>query len=240
MARTINEQEYAARRTAILEAAHQLIVTKGYQQMSIQDLLDVLGISKGAFYHYFESKPALLTALIDRLIAGWERELVPIAESDELPALECLRRFFAVLARAKTGDQAFLLSTLRVLYSDDNAVVLQKSRAAGQRRFAPLLTQIITRGVDEGVFDTSHPEHVGQAVVALVQDLVEQAGHLMLEYAGRPDGPGAIEKVFAVYIEVLERALGIPAGSLELIDQQTLRQWMPARSETNTDPAYQP
>jgi AcrR family transcriptional regulator len=32
-----------------------LVFTKGFEQMSIQDILDELHISKGAFYHYFDS-----------------------------------------------------------------------------------------------------------------------------------------------------------------------------------------
>jgi len=53
MPRVIKEEDYAARRNGILDAARQLVYTKGYEQMSIQDILDALKISKGAFYHYF-------------------------------------------------------------------------------------------------------------------------------------------------------------------------------------------
>ena len=63
MARKVKEEDYASRRNEILDAARTLVYTKGYEQMSIQDILDALKISKGAFYHYFDSKPALLEAL---------------------------------------------------------------------------------------------------------------------------------------------------------------------------------
>ena len=48
MARTVNEEEYAARREAILEAAYRLVVRKGYQQMTIQDVLVELARSRSA------------------------------------------------------------------------------------------------------------------------------------------------------------------------------------------------
>ena len=54
MPRVVKEEDYAARRNEILDVARQLVYTKGYEQMSIQDILDALKISKGAFYHYFE------------------------------------------------------------------------------------------------------------------------------------------------------------------------------------------
>ncbi len=66
MVRVVKEQAYAARRNEILDVAQRLILTKGYERMSIQDILDCLEISKGAFYHYVNSKAALLQAFVER------------------------------------------------------------------------------------------------------------------------------------------------------------------------------
>ena len=70
MARVAKEEERAVKRNAILDAALQLVYTKGYEQMSIQDILTSLQISKGAFYHYFNSKQAVLDGLVDEYIAS--------------------------------------------------------------------------------------------------------------------------------------------------------------------------
>lgn len=48
------------RRDAIMRTAEKLFFEKGFAETSIQDILDALEISKGGFYHYFESKNALL------------------------------------------------------------------------------------------------------------------------------------------------------------------------------------
>ncbi len=89
------------RRNEILDVAQQLICTKGYEQMTIQDILDSLHISKGAFYHYFDSKQALLEAIIERMQQGVEQILLPIVHDQELPALEKLHRFFATVNQWK-------------------------------------------------------------------------------------------------------------------------------------------
>ena len=86
MPRIVKEEDYAARRKEILAVARQLVYTKGYDQMSIQDILDVLKISKGAFYHYFDSKQALLDGLIEQILAESDEVLRPIVESTELSA----------------------------------------------------------------------------------------------------------------------------------------------------------
>ena len=47
----------------ILEIAFHLFTTKGYEKTSIQDIVDALGMSKGAIYHHFKSKEEILLRL---------------------------------------------------------------------------------------------------------------------------------------------------------------------------------
>ena len=81
MARTVNVAEQTARRDAILDAAQRLILSKGYERLTVQDILDDLQISKGAFYHYFDSKPAVIEALTERLVDDSVQALAPIVEN---------------------------------------------------------------------------------------------------------------------------------------------------------------
>jgi AcrR family transcriptional regulator len=66
MARTLDPAAHALRRDAFVDAAQRLIQAKGYEQMSLQDVVDELDASRGAFYHYFDSKVALLEAVVRR------------------------------------------------------------------------------------------------------------------------------------------------------------------------------
>ena len=54
------------KRAGILDAAERLFLEKGYEGTSVQDILDALGMSKGGFYHYFDSKEAVLRAVSER------------------------------------------------------------------------------------------------------------------------------------------------------------------------------
>ena len=47
----------------ILNTAEQLFCKKGYEETSVQDILDILRTSKGSFYHHYESKESLLEAM---------------------------------------------------------------------------------------------------------------------------------------------------------------------------------
>jgi len=95
MARVVKEDAYAAKCNEILDVAQRLIYTKGYEQMTIQDILDELRMSKGAFYHYFDSKGAVLEALVLRMASDEVIPLlIPIARDPHLTAIEKLNRYF--------------------------------------------------------------------------------------------------------------------------------------------------
>ena len=80
MARIVNIEEYNQKRTEILNTAQKLVYTIGYDQMTIQDILDETKMSKGAFYHYFKSKGDLLEGLITHIMYGIMGTLQPIVD----------------------------------------------------------------------------------------------------------------------------------------------------------------
>ena len=61
------QQRSEETRAKIMEAAIKLFSTRGYNKASVDDICKEAGISKGAFYHHFETKQALFLALLD----GW-------------------------------------------------------------------------------------------------------------------------------------------------------------------------
>ena len=225
MARIVKEEEYAEKRNAILDVAQRLIYTKGYEQMTIQDILDDLQISKGAFYHYFDSKQALLEAMIERMGEEMEQLLLLIVHDPMLSALDKFQRFLATANRWKVGQKAFFLALLRVWFTDDNAIVRQKLRTIAIRKIAPLFAEIIHQSIQEGVMTATYPDQVGEVIAFLAQDAGETIGGLLLSFDPERDDMQRVERTVAVYTDAFERILGVPAGSLTLVDDQTLKEW---------------
>ena len=55
----------------ILDVAHRLFLEKGYDNTTIQDIVDNLdGLSKGAVYHHFKSKEEIMDAVSDRMFSS--------------------------------------------------------------------------------------------------------------------------------------------------------------------------
>ncbi len=226
MARIVKEDKYNVRRNEILESAQHFVYTRGYEQMAIQDILDDLQISKGAFYHYFTSKQALLEALIERMMLDAEQVLTPIVHDPNLPALVKFQGFFDTIARWKTARKDFILALLQGWYSDGNAIVRQKVSAAGIKWYAPLLTEIICQGIREGVMNNPYPDQAGEVVLALMLGMGDAMAGLFLPDGLHPSDLPHIQAMLASYGDALERILGTPPGSIQFVDTAILEEWV--------------
>lgn len=227
MSRTVNEKEYAARRDQILDVAQRLVASRGYEQMTVRDVMDELKISKGTLYHYFGSKQAVLEALVERMISEAEQVFRPILEDSRLPALDKLNDFFRSQDRYRIEQQPLMLEILRVWYSDENAIVRQKVRTQMLNRMAPMLAAVIRQGVREGVFTTGYPDEAGEVFFSLVQDLVDAIASHLVSLEPDQDRLGQIELTLAAYSDAVERVLGAPSDSLVLTDLRTLGRSVP-------------
>lgn len=231
MARSKKEEEYTTRRNDILDAAQYLVQTKGYEQTSIQDILDRLHISKGAFYHYFGSKAALLEAVITRSIDEAELVMLPIVRDPALPALEKFNHLYDVMGRWKTARRPMLMAILRVWYADDNAVMRQKTVAALIHRVEPLFVEIVRQGNQEGVFKTTYPERVGGVIISLIQSFGDELIQRLLAADKQSDDLERLIDIVLAYNEALERVLGASPGSIHVVEKDILAAWLAPEDE---------
>jgi AcrR family transcriptional regulator len=194
--------------------------------MTIQDILDDLQISKGAFYHYFDSKIALLETLTERMLQEAIQIITPIIADPHLSALEKFQRYFDTVARWKAAQKTFMLALLRVWYTDDNAIVRQKVTSNSLKRITPQLTAIIRQGAQEGVFKTPYPDQVCEVVFSIMLGLGDRLAEALLAHNSEKDTLQAMQNAVAAYTDALERILVAPSGCLQLIDDESLKEWV--------------
>ena len=106
MVRVLKKEEHETKRNEILDVALKLLYSKGFDKMTIQDILDELQISKGAFYHYFDSKADVLEALVERMVVEQvEPMLLSAVKDPHLTALEKLQHYIDTAVRWKTTEK---------------------------------------------------------------------------------------------------------------------------------------
>jgi AcrR family transcriptional regulator len=225
MARTLNPESHAVRRDAFVDVAQRYIATGAYEQLSVQQVIDEVGASKGAFYHYFGSKGDLLEAVVERMAdeatAAWQ----PVLSAPGLSADQRLEGVFRTVAEVKWERRELVLAIIDAWLSDDNAIVREKLRRLVAARLTPLLTEIVGQGVADGDFTPTNVEATAQVLVSLIQGTQELASQLYVDCHAGVVTVDHVIQVFASYTEAVERILGARPGSITLTQPDVLRSW---------------
>lgn len=166
MARTA--ENYPVKRIELLKIAEQVFATKGYNETNISDILEIAGISKGAFYHYFKSKEELLEASIDSLMDDAIDFLMPAVENTKLSAMDKFEKFMRdkTVFQSSKKDYAVLLGKLMQADVFQYKYVLKSST-----RLVPLLARIIEQGINEGDFKVSYPLETAEIIIRIVNSI---------------------------------------------------------------------
>ena len=218
MARKVKPEEYAARRREILDAALELMHHKGFDRMTIEDVLAKTGMSKGALYHYFRSKYALLEGVVEVMGEDGVRELQAVVDDPRLGAIDKLHAYFRVESALKTENVTVVSALMQLRRDEHNALLRHKLTEESRRTTAPMLEAIIRQGCEEGVFDTDYPHEAAVIITGMglhladaFIDAIEADGNVGADMSGPH-----IQAVLAAYIQAFERILGAPSGSLSL------------------------
>ena len=223
--RTLDPALHSVRKDVFLDVAERLITTRGYEGMSIQDVLDGAEASRGAFYHYFASKQALLDAVLERFVERAVASVQPALAEPGLRGLPRLRRLVGGLASFKTENKRFLEAVLQVWTSDANVLVRDKLRRFSKAWLGPILSRTLREATEDGELTVCHPEETTEVLLHLVQGYQELAAD---QFLARQRGELEYEaclRSYRAFQEATERVLGAEPGSLAFTDEPTLRLW---------------
>jgi len=149
MAETLRKDN---RKHEFMAAALELFYQKGYENTTIKDIIDELGVSKGAFYHYFESKEDIIITIakeFTRHAAGIVRE---IFERPGLTALEKMNLAFESLNEYKIREAEWRTKFKGAIQNDENLKLQNMIINSMKNEIRSLYADLIETGVKEGVF----------------------------------------------------------------------------------------
>jgi AcrR family transcriptional regulator len=155
-----------------MSSAIKLFSIRGYNTASVDDICRDAEISKGAFYHHFESKQALFLALLD----GW---LTTIDQGIEASRESSVPETFFLITQAfpyifKTANEGLPMFLEFWLQASRDEKIWQAS-IAPYRRYHKYFTSLIKRGVEEGSFVDVDPELTARMIVSMAMGLLLQS-----------------------------------------------------------------
>ena len=171
------KEEAEKTRTRILASALALFVKKGYAHTTFTDIAARLKMTKGAVYWHFESKEALLVALVDEMLMKFGRQIAEVMPKDELtfPAVaEMMVKNAAQITGDAKGMAFFLLMHEQIQWSSASmgAVrqeLLKDKRVGPWRAFR---TAVLNDAKAGRIREQVNADHVAHACVALWDGLV--------------------------------------------------------------------
>ncbi|MBQ8312933.1 MAG: TetR/AcrR family transcriptional regulator [Clostridia bacterium] len=208
------------KRQEMLNVAERLFCLKGYEATSVQDILNVLHVSKGGFYHHFASKEALLNTLFyqraEQALAQVEESLSKV--TDVMPRLNKLIYGYLPLRKE---DADFVGMLLPMLDKPEGRALRLCYQEALWETFLPVMQRELALALDADVICPAHGDMAEVALHLLNQCWVDVSVLLMasIKKAQKPE-TAALLSILNRYRRSLERLLDAPFGSVEIIPLQ--------------------
>lgn len=159
-----------SRKEQILNHSFKLFLKKGFDATSISDILQDLNIARGTLYYHFESKEAIMDAIIERFGQQAVESAAQVVVSDNLSVHDKLLGLFAAVQMGKlTGGEVML----DYLHRPQNSLFHEKSQQMILKKISPLLAQIIREGNLQNVFNNDFPEETAEMAVLIISGFID-------------------------------------------------------------------
>lgn len=138
----------------IVEASIKLFIEKGYEQTTIQDILDALNLSKGGLYHHFKSKEEILEAVKQKRAQYAADMLHDLIENTK--AANAKEKLKKILYQWGASTQTHSFDTILSSQSNNPHFVMGALQNAVNQD-APIISKLIEEGVKDGSIQTAEP-----------------------------------------------------------------------------------
>lgn len=188
----------------ILEISYRLFFEKGYDETSIQDIIDELGMSKGAIYHHFKSKEEILNRIceVNYYEGIWNKPLEQIPGDNDLEKMRA-----AMLSELGNSNKRILDKMSTPLLKNPQIVARQLNVSVTE--LGPTFQRFIEAGNKDGSMKVNQPREAAQVIAVLINTWINPS-------LFKVDGEMFIAKLTCLK-EVLDN-LGIPLVNEEFLE----------------------
>jgi AcrR family transcriptional regulator len=164
----------------ILSAAETAFASQGYDGTSVSAICEAAGVSKGAFYHHFDSKQAVFLQLLDRWLASMDNTMSLMSESSAAVPERVLAMsgVFGQLLQVADRELLLYLEFLNLAARDPR---VWRELIRPYHRYRAAFTDMIAQGNAEGSLRAKDPAAgsaiiIGLAIGLLIQGFLDPQG----------------------------------------------------------------
>ncbi|MFJ8263590.1 TetR/AcrR family transcriptional regulator [Rummeliibacillus sp. NPDC094406] len=147
----------------ILDTATKLFLEKGWEQTTIQNIVDELGdLTRGAFYHHFKSKEDIINAVLDRLAL----ENNPFEKTKKMTELNGLEKLKSAFSLSFTNEgQLDAIKSIPTILKSPQIIANQLKDCINTG--APDIQSFIEEGVMDGSLSIHYPKQAAETLMLL-------------------------------------------------------------------------
>ena len=185
------------RKQELLRIAYRMFIEKGYEATSIDEIITEAHIAKGTYYYYFPSKEATLEEVIKMMISDEVQRAKEILSAP----ISVPQKLVGVITSLRPKQNESNIAD--ALNKKENIVMHEKIGRRIIDEAVPLLTEVVSEGIAQGIFSCDHIEERVKMVLIMSQHLFDNGNFT----------EGDIE----VFIDIVEKTLGAQSGILGFI-----------------------
>lgn len=187
------------RKQDLLNIAYRMFIEKGYENISVDDIIIEAGIAKGTYYYYFESKEATLEAVIEMMIEKAEN----IAKAALMNPVPIPQKLASVVYAFQPNKDEIVITD--VLERKENIVMHDKIGKKIVEVAVPILSDIVREGIAQGIFVCTNVEERVKMLLIMSQNMFDYGAYS--------------NKDIEVYVDMLEKSLGAKEGTMSFISE---------------------
>ncbi|MCA9383489.1 TetR/AcrR family transcriptional regulator [Candidatus Dojkabacteria bacterium] len=189
-------KNYKDRKKEIVDTATRLFTTIGYENTTIERIIEEMSVAKGTFYYYFPSKEAILESVANNILDDLINNAQGLANNTQISISQKLEMIFSPTNNSNKTAQEIT----ETLHHTENSKLHQKINVNLVLRLSPILVEIIEQGINENLFEVEKP-------LETVQFLLVGAQFLFKEQLFSWDKDEYKQRRLAMK-QILERSLG--------------------------------
>lgn len=187
------------RKQELLKIAYDLFLSEGYENTSVDTIIEKAGIAKGTYYYYFESKEEMLEEVCMMMIDGETEKAMQIVNAD----IPIPQKIIGIISSFRPEQKEKTITD--TLNSSENILMHDKVNKRIIEVVAPILTKVAEQGIEEGVLSCDN-------VYERVRMLLIVSNTLFDDYK-------VTERDVDVFIDMIEKLLGAKPGTMDIIKQ---------------------
>lgn len=185
------------RKLELLQIAYKMFISKGYENTSVDDIIQEAGIAKGTYYYYFESKEQTLEEVISMMIDK-EIETAKQIVSASIPVPQ---KMVGIITSIRPSSEEGSIED--ALLRPENIIMHSKIKKQLIEKVNPLLCEVVKEGIQEGIFACDNISQRVRMMLVVSSEIFDENDY-------------TIEDI-EVFIDMTEKLLGAKSGTMEFI-----------------------